>query len=439
MQLQDVGIRKGVFTRRYQTTQDYGKHTEFTPEILREFINDVLLQNYLFIQDAYVLGMNKEPSVQRKIYDYKVNSLANSHPVKYDAAPITREQLQVYYNKKSLKYNVGFILTDTHAMAKSVSEHILKGGKIDPPMQGREMMFPRTIQSEELVYGESMVPPVIMEKLITMKNGGISKPIYNMGMWTIIELNRKSKNHKLKEFDAIVDDLAIEAQGIQNYYAQLELLSDLKEKYEIILDEELYPTLISAYVSKDGRGFINREKLHPSDLAKPIIKSNEQNIVLADFISNFNQSIQHSNPPYIDKKDIAHFADEIINQYLLYLDVLAKDLKFSELLVDQIENKEHRILLNEYLNKEIADKIIITDKDAREYFEQHRSEWQAEFDNVKNSIKRVMKKERMVERREDITNRLLKRSKIRYNDILLQEIADQLTEAKSHPVLTNDE
>ena len=72
MQIEDGGLREGVFVRRYMMTGDYGSHKKFTPEILKNFIKKEYEPDYLMIMDAYNRGMDKEDDVMLGLEEFRI-------------------------------------------------------------------------------------------------------------------------------------------------------------------------------------------------------------------------------------------------------------------------------------------------------------------------------------------------------------------------------
>ncbi|RQW08825.1 peptidyl-prolyl cis-trans isomerase [candidate division KSB1 bacterium] len=431
MQINNVGLRRDVFVRRYKMTSAYGQQKSFTPAVLREFIATVLEPDYLLIQNAYDKGMHKDPDIQQKMRDYKINTLANSHPIKSKVLEISSAQLHEFYQKKSFLYDVDLVLTNSWMMTEETHRHIIAGGKIEPPREGREFTFPRLQQYRDLTFGQMTIHPAVLERMEKMQPGEVSDPIYNSGMWTIIALQRKRANRALQPLHTMEKTLLAELQGLLRYRQQIQLLDELKKKYGVEIHSEYYPAIISAHVSRENRGWIDKTKLDDADLQQTLIRVGDEAITVENFITDLNLALQNVQSRQIADKDIQHFADDYANQYLLYLDVVHNDFLLDELVVDRLVNKEHRLLLSHYLKTEIADRVVISDDDAREYYQKTTDRWQASFDKVSNSVKGELRNQRLQEKRQEIVDALRKKYAVRYNDALLSDLAEQLTAEKS--------
>jgi hypothetical protein len=430
MQIKNVGLRQGVFVRRYKLTRDYGNNQVFTPEILKKFIDEILVPDYLFIQHAYDLGFRKERKTQQNINDYRVNLLASSHPIIFEEMTILKEQLRDFYGKKSIKYDIDLVQTNSYSMADSIYKSMLAGNEINLPKKDvADFNFPQYLHYKDVTYGERLHPD-IFSTLIKMKQSEISEPIYTAPIWTIIKLNNKSENKGLKSFEAMEKELLRQGQAIFKYEKQKQLVNELREKYQPSVRTEFYQPLISAYKLIDNHGWIDKNKFNKTDLKVTFLQINDDEISLSHFISSFNQAHQFSLSLLLTEKDLGYFVDDYVAQYLLYLDALEKGVDQNPLIKDQLENKEHRILLTKYLKEEIAHKVVISDDDARKHYENNREKWRAKYEDVASSVKNDLKNKRLLEKKNNLKNKLKKKYQVRYNESLLREIAEQLTNEK---------
>lgn len=436
MQIKNVGLRQGVLIRRYKLTSDYGSHESLSPEILKKFIQKILEPDYLLIHDAYDSKMHEESTTKQKIKDYRINLLADSHPFKYEKITILKRELHDIYQKKSVKYDVDLVLTNSYSTADSISKAMSAGKQPEPSKKEKPgFSFPQFLQYKDLTYGEKL-HPAIFSKLLNMKQGEISEPVYTAPIWTIIKLNNKRENKELQSFEDMEKELISQGQAIFKYEGQIQLVAELKEKYQPSIRTEFYQPLISAYVLMDNHGWIDKNKLSPSDLTATFLHIYDEAISLSNFISSFNQANQFLQLPLLTEKDLSYFADDYIARYLLYLDALEQGVDQEALIRDQLENKEHKILLTKYLNEEIAHKVVISDDDARKHYANNGARWKAKYEDVASSVKNDLKSKRLLEKKNELVTILRKRYKVRYNEPLLKKVAEQLTNEKR---LTNKE
>lgn len=429
LQIKNVGLREGIFIRRYQLTSDYGNRQEYTPEILKSFIKEKLEQNYLFIANAYDLGLDKENDIQRKIKDFRVNLIASNHPIIFENLEISKDTLQTFYHKKAILYNIDLVQANSYSMADSMYKFLLAGNKVDPSDSDEDLHFPLYFQFNDLTYGEKLHPN-LTKMLTEMKNGQVCRPVFTNPAWSIMRLNKKMENNDLISYDKMLNELIQQNQTILKFEAQTQLVNDLREKYGVSINQKHYSQMISAYIFKNNHGWIDIKKIDKSDLNDTFIKIDHDEISLFDFISSFNTSMQFAALPSLKNEDLDVFVEHYVSQNLLYLDGLEKGADRDKLIKDKFVNKEHRLLLTKYLNEEIGQKVKVIDSDAIEHYNINRDKWKAEYKVVEKSVKYDLRKILLTERKNELVDKLRKKYNVCYNEPLLKKLADQLTAGK---------
>jgi len=430
MQIDDVGLREGVFLRRYKMTGDYGSHKEFTPEILKAFIKKIQERDYLFIQDAFDRGMNNESTVREKLEEYNIGLLASNHPCFFENMVIPNEELQEFYKKKTVKYDVDVALANSYSMADSIYKFLKAGNKMEKPKRDDDRIsFPKFMQFKDVTYGVELHPEVYPQ-LINMKPGQISRPIFTMPNWAVVVLKKKSKNRALKSFEQEKDQLVVQNHAMFKYYRNKQLLKDLKKKYDTAVSTQYYQPMVSAYGAFKEYYRIDPEKIENSDLPNIFIKIHDKEISLERFISLFNAAFSTFRLPEITENDLGSFADNYINQYVLYLDALEKGADDDVLVKDKIINKEHRTLFSKYLKEEMAQKVSFSDADARQYHNNNRDKYEAEYKSLEQRVKFDLRDKLLHEKIDKTADRLRKKYGVRYNEPLLRKISAQLTKER---------
>ncbi|MBN1996787.1 hypothetical protein JW935_04485 [candidate division KSB1 bacterium] len=427
MQIKNVGLRQGVFMRRFQLSGEYGKEKTFTSTSLKKYIQEILEPNYLLIQHAYDLGKHQQGSIQQKIQEYRIGLLADNHPIINQPLNISKERLADFYEKKSILYDIDAVQANSYNSARDIYKSILQNKEFKRPEGILPEDFPHFLQFRDVSWGEQLHPELFCV-LDRMEVGQVSEPIYTSSVWTIIKLNKKSKNQQLAPFDE--KDLLPQMQAISKFEQQKTLVFTLKEKYPAVIRTEYYQPMIEAYTWRDNRGWIDKAKFDDSDLNVIFIRIQDLQVTCLNFFSMFNQAKQFFKIPEIDLQDLEHFTDDTISRYVLYLDAAEKGIDRDPFLKDQLINKEHRLLLTEYLDEEISKKITISDAEALKYYQENSNKWTVEYEKVAAIIKNTLKKKAMEERRSGLIKKLQQKYRFRYNEPLLQKVAEQLSTVK---------
>jgi len=429
LQIKDVGLREGVFSRRFQLTNEYGQHQEFTAELLKNFIEEKIEPDYLFIANAYDLGFHEEKSTKQKIRDYRVNLVAGNHPFNTESFNISKDRLQSYYKKKSERYDIDLIRANSYAMADSMYKLLKAGDKIKLADEPGGLQFPQLSKYRDLPHGE-MLHPILLAELEGMKKGQTCKPVFTAPIWSVMRLNSKRKIRNLKPYKELETELIKQMHTIIKFENENKLIDELNTKYPATVNDKYYQTMISAYTIRDNHGWIFKDKINDSELNDTFVTIHSDETTLSQFISTFNQAIQLVNTPRLMKEDLVTFADIYVSQNQLYLDALEKGAEKNVLVKDQLVNKEYRLLLAKYLKEEISQKVVVSDADARKHYNKNREKWTREYDVVSRRVVFDLKKIRMYERRDDLVKKLRRKYNVRYNELLLTNMAQKLTEIK---------
>lgn len=432
LQINNVGLRKGVFERRFKLTQNYGSHQEFTPEILKTYIQDVLEPDYLFIRDAYAKKIDQEADIQKQIMDSRISLLADNHPILFKKLMISKDELKDFYGKKAIAYDLEIVQTQTYSDADSIYKALLKGHKleVDKKSENSELVFPRVINIPDVTYGEQLHPEVFPE-LIKMDEGEISRPIYTSPIWTIVKLNKK-RSHKMPKFEDIEKQMVMKSQTLFKYEEQKKLIDSLRTKYSVSVNGELFKMLIAAYHKKNVYGWLDEHKLGNTNLNATIVQIGEHEISVKYFIHVFNQANRYVQFSNLMVEDLNHFINGYIDYYLLYLDADEKGVDQDKFVKDKLENKIHRILLTKYLKEEIAGKITFTEEDVLQHYNNNPQKWNGPFKSVESSVKNDLRMQRMLVFKDKVLEELRnKYHNIQYNETLLAEIAGELTLEKN--------
>ena len=131
VQIEDLGIRKGVFERRFIMTSTYTDNNEFTPKLLISEIDKLLLPNYLLINDAYKLGLNKDQVFVNKALMYKLNLIAANHPIYTENFSLSKEEMIEFYNKKEFAFDFEIVKNISYSRVDSIYKYLKEGNEIE--------------------------------------------------------------------------------------------------------------------------------------------------------------------------------------------------------------------------------------------------------------------------------------------------------------------
>ena len=431
IQVGEVGLRKGVFERRFKLSSEYGKNKEFSPEILKSFINRILLPEYLFIQKSFDLGFQNDPFILKTIFEFKMNALASNNAIHSKELFISDNELADFYYDKKYLYSFEIIQHTAFNEADSIKKLLSEGKKLKFEKEAMPDVFPRKIEYVNKSFGES-VPYEIYKQLDELKEGEISDPIYSAPLWIVIKLIDKVKYQKTKSLEESKTILLKDLQGIKKIKETKLYVDTLKSKYNLEIITKDYSKMIKAFVINNEQvGFFNRAN-YTGSIEDIVIKTSSQNISVDLFFFIFNRTNRFSKIKKLVYEDVDVFMNDLATQLVLYLDALEQGVDKYPTLSEQILNKLYRVLYSKYLKEEISDKVSVSREVALSYYNDNRSVWKGEFENVKSSIINKLRKEAMYKYRDQLVKDLSDEFDVLYNEPLLQEIADNFTAEKKN-------
>lgn len=430
IQLDNVGLRKGVFERRFRLSEDFGKNSQFSSAILKNFIQKVFLPEYLFIQKAYELNFDKDPVIQKNMLEFRMNALSSIHPIRGKEIFIKDNELDEYLAKKNYSYNFILISHPSYLECEKLAVDLRNGIDVETEDEMKKMQFPKVATLKDKTYGQS-VPIDIYYHLKDLKIGEVSKPIYKAPFWSVIKLLDKKrikdsinknieKKSLINEFHLIKKDQEIQA-----------FVDKLKLKYNCKININS-KKILNAF-STDGKiGYFDSKKYEGSLTSDFIIETNKQNITADMFFTTFNRSNRFSNMVQISEQDIKVFIEDLSAQLVLYLDALEKNLDEDGIIKDQIENKINRYLYQKFLKEEISDKVEFSVEEARVYYHKNRDVWKGEFEKVKGSIINKNRTKLIYQLKDELIEKFTNEYDIIYNEELLNELSAKFTNERNN-------
>ena len=117
---------------------------------------------------------------------------------------------------------------------------------------------------------------------------------------------------------------------------------------------------------------------------KVIAQINGREIRDDEFKERFSRLSPSLKGKYSDEKGKKEFLEEIIKRELLLQEARKVGIEKERTIIDRIEEMRERMILNEFLQHEVEDKLTITDKELEDFFNLHKDEFKSP-DEVKIS------------------------------------------------------
>lgn len=110
---------------------------------------------------------------------------------------------------------------------------------------------------------------------------------------------------------------------------------------------------------------------------KVIAQINGREIRDDEFKMRFSRLTPSLKSKYSDEKGKREFLEEIIKRELLLQEAKKSGIEKDQVLIDRIEEMKERLILNEFLQREVEGKLVTTDKELEDYYNLHKEEFKS--------------------------------------------------------------
>ncbi|HRZ67821.1 MAG TPA: peptidylprolyl isomerase, partial [Candidatus Omnitrophota bacterium] len=113
-----------------------------------------------------------------------------------------------------------------------------------------------------------------------------------------------------------------------------------------------------------------------------VIEIGSEKITIEEINAMIKEIPEQYQPMAEEHKDM--FAESVINQKLLYNEASKLNLDKNAAVQKQIEEARKEIIIKEFLRREIEDKVVVSDEDAKKYYEANKDKFK-ESEKIKVS------------------------------------------------------
>jgi parvulin-like peptidyl-prolyl isomerase len=360
--VQDVA---SVLEAIHQGAQARSRSDFDVDQMLFRLINDTLLT-----QEARALGIDSDPSVQRRL-DRRRQELARARlereeiksRVQFDPA-----ELQRFYEEIFRTATLRILTRSSQAEAEALRQEVessedlaaLAREKSEDPYSPRGGL----VQSMPKID----LPQSVAEAVFSSEPGQIGGPVATAFGWTVFRVEALEPADP-EQYEPRIPEVRAALRFQQEEALRTELLVRLRQKHPVVVHTEVYDS-IEPQTLPDGR-------LVPRiDNPKAIlVEAGGRPITVAEYgqaLSNRWDGI--SNPEVaIAIKPI--LLDRLTVDELLAVEALDRGYGDTPEVEREIHALETRILVQKYLKEVISPQVEITQEESEQYFESHRDEF----------------------------------------------------------------
>ncbi|MBI5746876.1 MAG: peptidylprolyl isomerase [Nitrospirae bacterium] len=110
---------------------------------------------------------------------------------------------------------------------------------------------------------------------------------------------------------------------------------------------------------------------------KVVAQINGREIRDDEFKMRFSRLTPALKSKYSDEKGKREFLEEIIKRELLLQEAKKAGIEKDQVLLERIEEMRERLILNEFLQREVEGKLVTTDKELEDYYNLHKEEFKS--------------------------------------------------------------
>lgn len=89
----------------------------------------------------------------------------------------------------------------------------------------------------------------------------------------------------------------------------------------------------------------------------------------------FEQLPPNQQADYKGKRGKANFVDKLIEEEIIYQEAIMRELQYEPEVKRKLKQAERNILVSEYFNKQILDKIEVSEETIKQYYDDHQEEF----------------------------------------------------------------
>ena len=429
-------INKTTFINRFKLSKNYKENDIITPEIITTFLETFMIDNLLFMAEAEDTRLDQEPEFITSMNDIQKGIITQSNGVLFNHIipsqfPASDEEINDFYNGLNVEIKIANITVNSKKRAELIYKELINGGDFSK-LSATYSHDLKTVQNDgimDIYFTKGMFDPKLDEVAFTLKIDEIAKPFATQYGYQIIKLIDK-KEKELPEFEKARDNIIKEIKTkklltyIDNYN------KSLVNKYKLGIKSELIQKILDNSIMEKGKWKIDLSNFSDNEQVSQFVTYNGGQMNFGDFCKAYNDGWKYF--PLNDTEDIVSIVENIVQKDIMYLEALNLGLDQDEKLVKTMEKYRNDRLKRFAMQKMIYDKVLVTEEMVKnEFMKSNKKFDQNKFDKVKNGITSKLRSEKVKNIKNELTTRLQKKYKIKYNQYAVKSMVEELNLAKT--------
>ncbi|MFZ5994556.1 MAG: peptidylprolyl isomerase [Thermodesulfobacteriota bacterium] len=334
---------------------------------LMDYVNK-LIDDRLIVQEAYRMGLDKDPWVQNKMHEYKLReSVVRLYKEEVqDRVWVSDDEMRRFYNEQMEETHIRQITLGTEEEALNIRDQIEAGSDMAALAREHSIDMFKDKGGDRGFLRRWQVPESVRDIAFSLKAGQLTPVIKTPSGYQIIKIEEKkpAPEKSLEEIRQVAEKhfrkKKEEAQG-------QEVLKRYHKQADIVISEDLLAELpVSIDAARD-------EKWAKDE--RPIVKIGEDILTVRDFYQQLkdipDSKLVADNPPDLKRKFVDNWIDRKLVDIVALNRHYEQDADFGRML----KYYEEYLLKKLFAQKVIYSQIKVSDEILKDYYDKHRDKY----------------------------------------------------------------
>lgn len=334
---------------------------------LMDYVNK-LIDERLIVQEAYRMGLDKDPWVQNKMHEYKLReSVVRLYKEEVqDRAWVSDDEMRRFYNEQMEATHIRQITVGTEEEARKILDQLEAGSDMAALAREHSIDMFKDKGGDRGFLHRSQLPESVRDVAFSLKDGQIAPVIRIPPGYQIIKIEEKrpAPEKSLEEIRQVVEKhlRKKKEEGLSQ-----EVLKRYREQADIVISEDLMAELpVSIDAAKD-------EKWAKDE--RPIVKIGEEILTVRNFyqqLKDIPESKLVTDDPLTLKRK---FIDGWIDRKLVDIAALNRHYERDKDFSLMLKYYEEYLLKKLFAQKVIYSQIKVSDELLKDYYDKQRDKY----------------------------------------------------------------
>lgn len=329
---------------------------------------DKLIDERLIVQEAYRMGLDKDPWVQNKMHEYKLReSVVRLYKEEVqDRVRVSDDEMQRFYNEQMEETHIRQITVGTEEEALNIRDQIEAGSDMAALVREHSIDMFKDKGGDRGFLRRWQLPESARDAAFSLKDGQITPVIKTSSGYQIIKIEEKkpAPEKSLEEIRQVVEKhlRKKKEEGLSQ-----EVLKRYRKQADIVISEDLLAELpVSIDAAKD-------EKWAKDE--RPIVKIGEEILTVGQFCQQLKDipesKLVTDNPLALKRK----FVDNWIDRKLVDIAALNRRYEQGEDFGRLLKYYEEYLLKKLFAQKVIYPQIKVSNELLKDYYDKHSDKY----------------------------------------------------------------